>query len=117
MQASPRSHCNHALEYSIVKANELEKPLVAYFGITGDFPNSNSRHYHFLLQGLKETSSDLEKKNINMVILEKNPVQGAIELSHDAVLTITDRGYLGIQREWREEAAEAIKLSFNSSRN
>lgn len=108
MQASPRSHWNHALEYAILKANELEKPLVTYFGITGDFPNSNTRHYHFLLQGLKETSADLEKKNINMVIWNKNPVKGAIEISKDAILTITDMGYLNIQREWRNETATMI---------
>lgn len=108
MQASPRSHWNHALEYAILKANELEKPLVTYFGITGDFPNSNTRHYHFLLQGLKQTSSDLEKKNINMVVWNKNPVKGVIELSKDAILTITDMGYLNIQREWRNQAANMI---------
>ncbi len=109
MQASPRSHYNHTLEYAIEKANEIEKPLITYFGINENFPNANYRHYYFLIQGLKETELFLEKRNIPMVLLQENPAQGAIELSRNAVLTITDMGYLKIQREWREKVASAIK--------
>ncbi|MDP3485437.1 MAG: deoxyribodipyrimidine photo-lyase [Methanobacteriaceae archaeon] len=109
IQASPRSHYNHALEYAIEKANELKKPLVTYFGISKDFPNANYRHYYFLIQGLKETALSLKKRNIHMVLLQENPAKGAIELSKNAVLTITDRGYLKIQREWREKVASAIE--------
>ncbi|MDP1551705.1 MAG: deoxyribodipyrimidine photo-lyase, partial [Methanobacteriaceae archaeon] len=109
IQASPRSHYNHALEYAILKANSLKKPLVAYFGITKNFPNSNSRHYQFLLEGLKETMENLEKKGIKTIILQKDPVKGAVELSENAILTINDMGYLNIQREWREKAIEMLK--------
>lgn len=109
MQASPRSHYNHALEYAIEKANELEKPIITYFGISKDFPNANYRHYYFLIQGLKETVLSLEKRNIPMVILVENSAKGAIELSKNAILAITDMGYLKIQREWREKVASAIK--------
>ena len=44
-----------------------------------------------------------------MVLLRKNPAKGAIELSKNAVLTITDMGYLKIQRECREKVASTIK--------
>jgi deoxyribodipyrimidine photo-lyase len=109
IQASPRSHYNHALEYAILKANSLKKPLIAYFGITKHFPNSNSRHYQFLLEGLKETMENLEKKGIKTIILQKDPVKGAVKLSENAILTVTDMGYLNIQREWREKAVEMLK--------
>lgn len=109
IQASPRNHYNHALEYAIEKANELEKPLITYFGISENFPNANYRHYYFLIQGLKETALSLKKRNIHMVLLQENPAKGAIELSRNAVLGITDMGYLKIQREWREKVASAIE--------
>jgi deoxyribodipyrimidine photo-lyase len=41
MQASQRSEYNHALEYSVILANELEKPVVVFFGLTDDFPQAN----------------------------------------------------------------------------
>lgn len=44
MQASQRTEYNHALEYAISKANELNKPL-------------NERSYYFMLEGLKEVKA------------------------------------------------------------
>lgn len=41
MQASQRVKCNYGLEYAIMKANELQKPLIAYFGVTDDFPEAH----------------------------------------------------------------------------
>ncbi len=43
MQASQRVECNHALEYAIMKATELQKPLIVYFGATDDFPKARLR--------------------------------------------------------------------------
>lgn len=49
VQASQRTVCNHALEYSIIRANELRVPLIAFFGLTANYPNANQRPYHFML--------------------------------------------------------------------
>ena len=54
MQASQRAEYNHALEYAILKANELHQPVVVFFGITDHFPEGNERHYYFMLEGLRE---------------------------------------------------------------
>ena len=54
IQASPRTHYNHALEYAIKNANHMQKPLIAYFGLTENFPEATRRHYYFLIEGLKE---------------------------------------------------------------
>ena len=45
MQASQRAECNHALEYAIIQANELNKPLIVFFGVTDTYPEANERHY------------------------------------------------------------------------
>jgi deoxyribodipyrimidine photo-lyase len=52
MQASQRTDCNHALEFAILKANELRQPLIVFFGITDQFPEAKERHYAFMLEGL-----------------------------------------------------------------
>ena len=54
MQQSQRAECNHALEYSIERANGLKLPVIVYFGIIGSFPEANARHLAFMLQGDQE---------------------------------------------------------------
>ncbi len=109
MQASPRIEYNHALEYAILRANRLEKPVICYFGLTERFPEANLRHYVFLLEGLKEVQESLQKIGIQMVIRHQPPNIGAVELSKDASLVVVDRGYLKIQREWVRRASDYIE--------
>jgi len=108
MQASQRAEYNHALEYTILKANELRQPLIVFFGITDHFPEGNERHYTFMLEGLREVKQSLEKRSIQMVILHKSPELGAVQLAKRASLAVVDRGYLRIQRQWREYTANRI---------
>ncbi|MEG3225481.1 MAG: deoxyribodipyrimidine photolyase [Methanobacteriales archaeon Met13] len=109
MQASARAHYNHALEYAVKNANELDKPLMVYFGLTNDFPEANQRHYHFLLEGLRETQRELKNRNVKMVIRLEKPPEGAVKLAEEASIMVADCGYLPLQREWRQEAAKTIQ--------
>jgi deoxyribodipyrimidine photo-lyase len=108
MQASQRTEYNHALEYAIMKANELRQPVIVFFGITNNFPEANERHYTFMLEGLREVRGSLEKRRIQMVILHQSPEMGAVQLAKKASLVIVDRGYLRIQRKWRNDVANQI---------
>lgn len=112
MQASQRSECNHALEYAISKANELKLPVIVFFGITDHFPEANERHYAFMLEGLREVQESLEKRGIRMVIRHESPERGVIRMSDEASVVVVDRGYLGIQRVWREDVAKRIDCPF-----
>ena len=105
MQGSQRAEYNHALEYAILKANELRQPTIVFFGITDHFPEGNERHYTFMLEGLREVKRALKKRGIQMVILHKSPELGAIQLAKGASLAVVDRGYLKIQKKWRDSAA------------
>ena len=67
---------NHALEYAILKANELRQPVVVFFGITDHFPEGNERHYSFMLEGLREVKRSLERRGIQMVVLHQSPEIG-----------------------------------------
>jgi deoxyribodipyrimidine photo-lyase len=106
MQAAQRAEYNHALEYAIRTANKLKKPVLVFFGITENWPEANQRHYHFMLEGLKEVQKALEAKGIQMVIRRESPDSGAVELAKDAVLVVVDAGQLRIQRKWRANVAK-----------
>lgn len=108
MQQSQRTEYNHALEYAVQKANESNKPLIVFFGLTDDFPDANERHYHFMLEGLKEVNQSLKDRYIKFLIRHVSPEVGAVDLSDEASMIVTDRGYLDIQKEWRDHAADNI---------
>jgi deoxyribodipyrimidine photo-lyase len=108
MQAAQRAEDNHALEYAIDQANRRGKPLVAFFGLTESFPEANARHYAFMLDGLAETTRSLEKRGVRLVVRRCSPEAGAVMLARRADLVVVDRGYLRIEREWREAAARDI---------
>ncbi len=112
MQASQRAECNHALEYAIRRADELRLPLVAFFGLTGRYPEANARHYRFMLEGLRETQRSLADRGIRLVIRAGAPDEGVVKLSKRAALVVVDREYLRVPREWRFKAAGKLECGF-----
>ncbi|MBS3817065.1 MAG: deoxyribodipyrimidine photo-lyase [Candidatus Thermoplasmatota archaeon] len=110
MQRAQRAEYNHALKYVVEKANELDEPLLVYFGITDDFKEGNLRHYRFMLEGLKETKKKLKERDIKLVIRHEHPKEGVIELADEASLLVVDKAYLDFLRDWREDAAEEVNV-------
>jgi deoxyribodipyrimidine photo-lyase len=108
MQAAQRDEYNHALEYAAELANARGKPLVVFFGLTGDFPEANERHYAFMLEGLQETGRGLEERGIRFVVRHQSPAEGAVRMARRADLAVVDRGYLRIERKWREQAGRKV---------
>jgi deoxyribodipyrimidine photo-lyase len=105
MQQSQRAAWNHALEYAIDRANRLNLPLVAGFGLTDAYPEANLRHYTFMLEGLAETAAALADRGIQLVIRKGSPPDVALDLGRRAALMVCDRGYLRHQRQWRVQVA------------
>ena len=108
MQASQRCESNHALEYAVREANQKAKPLLVFFGLTENYPEANERHYAFMLEGLREVKDSLEKRGIQFVLRHTSPEVGAFELSRDSCLIVVDRGYVRIERRWRNSVAREI---------
>jgi deoxyribodipyrimidine photo-lyase len=108
MQASQRAEYNHALEYAIREANEKKLPVVAFFGLTENFPEANLRHYTFLVEGLQDAHAALEKKGIRLVVRIGSPEELLSDLAAEASLVVTDRGYLRVQKSWRLRAASTV---------
>ena len=63
MQSSQRAEQNHALEYAVQRANDLDQRLLVVFGLTDDYPEANLRHYAFMLEGLKDAQHALEARH------------------------------------------------------
>jgi deoxyribodipyrimidine photo-lyase len=61
-----------------------------------------------MLEGLQEVKQSLEKRGIQMVLLHKPPELGAVRLAKRASLVVVDRGYLRIQRAWRNQVSQTI---------
>src|SRR5918995_2265150 len=106
MQSSQRAEHNHALEYAIQRANELDQRLLVVFGLTADYPEANLRHYTFMLEGLKDAQEALRRRGIKMVVREGSPDEVAIDVGKNASLIVTDRGYMRPQKRWREKVAK-----------
>ncbi len=105
MQSSQRADHNHALEYAVQRANDLDQRLLVVFGLTDDYPEANLRHYAFMLEGLQDVEEALKKRKIKFVVRRGSPDGVALEAGENASLIVTDRGYLRPQRAWREKVA------------
>jgi deoxyribodipyrimidine photo-lyase len=109
MQSSQRADHNHALEYAVQRANDLDQRLLVVFGLTDDYPEANLRHYAFMLEGLKDVEAALRERKIRFVVRRGSPDEVALEAGRDASLIVTDRGYMRPQREWRERVAQGAR--------
>lgn len=110
MQASQRTRSNHALEYAIERANELNLPLLVWFGLTDRYPGANARHYRFMLEGIAALQERLRERGIRMIVERADPATGAIEIARRAAFAVTDAGYLRHQRLWRATVAGKIEI-------
>lgn len=106
MQQSQRAEWNHALEYTIVRANELDLPAAVVFGLMDDYPEANERHYTFMLQGLEQTFQALEKRGVGTFLGLGQPADVALKAGKEAALIVCDMGYLRHQAEWRGRVAD-----------
>ena len=102
MQQSQRAEYNHALEYAVQQANDIDQGVVVAFGLMDDYPDANLRHYTFMLEGLQETRAALGKRGIKMIVQKGNPADVALSLGKNASLIVCDRGYLRHQIQWRK---------------
>lgn len=88
------------------RANENDDRLLVAFGLTGDYPDANQRHFQFLLEGLQQVESDLKRRSIKFVVQIGDPAEVALRLSKRATELICDRGYLKHQVAWRRQVSQ-----------
>lgn len=110
MQASQREHFNPALEYTIMLANHYKKSLLVAFVITPSYPEANSRHYSFMIEGIQDVEKSLKKRKLDFCIKVGSPVDEVLKLSKNACAIVTDRGYTYPQVEWRSSLASKANV-------
>lgn len=108
MQQSQRVQFNPALESAVAFANRLRLPVLVGFGLTDSYPEANARHYTFMLQGLAEVESALQRRGIGFALRLGSPERIAIDLARDAAVVVCDRGYLRHQKTWRDKLAATV---------
>ncbi len=106
MQQAQRAEDNHALEFAVQCANDLELPLLVVFGLTDAYPEANLRHYTFLLEGLRDVAGGLDRRNIGFLVQRGAPDAVALAHAERAARLVVDRGYLRHQVQWRRSVAE-----------
>jgi deoxyribodipyrimidine photo-lyase len=111
MQQSQRSQVNHALEHALEQAEALGQGVRVVFGLTPCFPEANRRHYTFMLEGLRETQANLAARGIPLAVRVGDPPAVASEAAVEASLVVCDRGYLPLQRAWRQQLAAQVRCA------
>lgn len=111
MQQSQRARENHALEYAVRKANAFRLPVAVCFGLTGDYPDANLRHYAFMLEGLAEAGRDLARRGISFTVRKGAPPDVALAVGRRAAAIVCDAGYTRYQKEWRSAVARGARCS------
>jgi deoxyribodipyrimidine photo-lyase len=112
MQRSQRVSWNHALQYGVREANRLDLPLVVLFVLVPGFPEASPGHYRFMLEGLIETKNRLRDQGITFVIRVGKPVEIVADMGGDAVVVVTDRDYLKLQKQWRMDVSRELLCPF-----
>ncbi|MEM7683108.1 MAG: deoxyribodipyrimidine photo-lyase [Planctomycetota bacterium] len=106
MEASQRAQDNHALEHAVRCANDLGKPVVVAFPLFGDAFGAGRRQKRFMLEGLRDVSAGLARRNIRFVMTLGEMAEQTLKLADRAALVVLDRGYLRHQRDYADRIAD-----------
>ena len=94
MQAFRRLSHNHALDYALKCARELDRPLVIYEGLRFDYPWASDRHHRFVLEGMRENRAAAEALGLTywpFVATPDDPGKGLVHrLASRACMIVTD---------------------------
>ncbi len=94
MQAYRRLSHNHALDYALRCARELDRPLVIYEGLRLDYPWASRRLHQFVLEGMQAHVVRAREMGLNywpFVETPERPARGLLRLlAARAALVVTD---------------------------
>ena len=114
MQRDQRVKDNWALIYAIEKAKELDVPVMVTFCLVPNFLEATIRQYGFMLKGLQEIESALQKLNIPFYLLLGNPESEIPKLAEkiNASAIISDFNPLKLVRTWKDQVTKNSSLPF-----
>ena len=93
-QMSRRLTHNHALDFAIATANNLNVPLVVYEGLKLNYPWANARIHQFMLEGMQDNAAAAKRRGLNYWPFVETPTdtgRGLVsKLLTDARVLVTD---------------------------
>lgn len=109
MQRAQRASGNPALDVAVRVANELKKPVVAFFAPVPYYPRANLRHYRFLADGIPDIARELEARGAGFV-LRTWPDHSLLKFCHEVrpAIVIGDENPILKAEQWRVNAAGAL---------
>ncbi len=114
MQAFRRLGHNHALDYALRCARELQKPLVVYEGLRLDYPWASRRLHQFVLEGMQANAARARALGLNywpFVETPERPARGLLRLlSTRATLVVTDDYPCFVVPEQAAALARAVEV-------
>ncbi len=95
MQIHRRAYQNHALNFAIAQANQLNLPLVVYEGLRPDYDQANDRLHQFIIEGALANHKDFAKRGIRycfylMADAKKGNRRAVAQLAQEAAMLVTD---------------------------
>ena len=113
MQRTQRGSDNSALDVAIEAGNELNLPVAVFFGLHPRYPNSNIRHYSFLVDGLQETVRTIRERRCAFVF-RQYPEHDLIRFCTEVkpALVIGDENPMREPERWRVAAASKLNVPF-----
>jgi deoxyribodipyrimidine photo-lyase len=113
MQRAQRATDNSALNVAIQAANLLHKPVVVFVGLTPFYPHANLRSYTFFVQGFRDISEGLLRRNVGFVLRRwpEHELERFCEEVHPC-LVVGDENPLQEPERWRKMAANSLRVPF-----
>ncbi|MBM2806856.1 MAG: phrB, partial [Deltaproteobacteria bacterium] len=95
MQRAQRAVDNPALTAAIKAGNLLGKPVVVFFQLVPHVHHANHRHYQFLVEGLSDVATGLQKRKVGFA-LRRYPDHGLLRFCSEVrpCLVIADENPL-----------------------
>nr|MBN2278684.1 deoxyribodipyrimidine photo-lyase [candidate division Zixibacteria bacterium] len=114
MSRDQRVNDNWSLHYAMELADHSGRAVAVIFNLVPEYLGATLRQYNFMLKGLWEVQSGLEKLNIPFFLLTGQPedtIPKFLRATRTGVL-ITDFSPLKINLTWQEKIAKIIKIPF-----
>ena len=110
MSRDQRAEDNWALLFAQELAQKRGSALAVVFCLVSEFMGAASRHYHFMLQGLREVETNLSKLNIPFFLLtgeQCKEIPNFLALQNAGAL-VSDFSPLRQSREWKNEVSRKV---------
>jgi len=112
MSRDQRVHNNWAFLYALNEAATTVSPFYVVFSLVKSYPNANMRHYHFMIEGLREVEATLKSYGIPFYLLLGSPFNTIPEFINEsgASMLVSDFDPLRWKMEWKQKVNDCIKI-------